>query len=265
MQSEAPVLSGGAAAVAKAWPALAAERDGLAPYDAALAGLDVALVRDVVASLARGGGPPPAPGLLRTVVLARRAAPAVSGVTSDRRPSVALSREVPWTAPAPAAVAPRGAVGPMVVAGAAGIAAALMASRPWAGISVAGQTRTWPGTDVDGGELVQATLLLTIAVLAIGAFYVRRRRSAAHLRGVFALLLVASGGAILGCIRGFGDISEGRDALREGMRAGFGGPLPAGMEGLVSVSAQWGLWSALMLSVIAAAAALYGLVTVRGG
>ena len=49
------------------------------------------------------------------------------------------------------------------------------------------------------------------------------------------------------------------------MRAGFGGPLPAGMEDLVSVSAQWGLWAALILSVIAAAAALYGLVTVRGG
>ena len=104
MQSEAPVLSGGAAAVAKAWPALAAERDGLAPV-AALAGLDVALVREVVASLARRR-PPARPGHAAHRGARAQGGAGRLGVTSKQAPLGGAVARGPVVAAA-ATVAPR--------------------------------------------------------------------------------------------------------------------------------------------------------------
>lgn len=272
MQSDAPVLSAGGAAVVKAWPALAGEPVAQAAYDRALADLDVPLVRDVVASLARGGGPPPSPAMLRTVVLSRAAAARLSGITSDVRPMVARPQAATWAPPedeAGASAAPRGAVGPMAVAGVAALGAALASRQTWATISVLDR-EVWraTGPHVAGGDVVWATALLTLAALAIGAFCVVRRRPTRYLRGVFAVLALVGAACLYGCVRGFQDVSEGRQVATEAMRRGFedraGVPLPSGAEDLLSVSAGAGLWTALVLSAIAAAAAVYGLVTVRG-
>lgn len=270
MQGEAPVMSGATAAVTRAWPVVAVDRDLVAAYETALAGLDVSQVREVVGSLASRGGPPPSPGILRTVVQSRQAAPRVSGTTSDRRPSVALTRSVAWSPPPPETAAVRGALGPMVIAGAAAVGAALAARQTWATLSLGGRDLgTWPGTGIDGGDLLWKSLLLTLAVLAIGAFYIRRRRSTAHLRGVFGLLGFVALVGVYGCIRGFSQVSTAQDEIQGGFRDGFqdrfGTALPRGAEGVLTFSAGPALWVALVLSVVAAAAALYGLVTVRGG
>ena len=273
MQSDAPVLSAGAAAVVKAWPALGSDPVAVAAYDRALADLDVPVVRDVVASLSAGGGPPPAPGMLRTVVLSRGASARLSGITSGARPSMPRPQAAAWTPPdaipAPPS-APRGAVLPLAVAGLAALGAGVASRQTWITLSLADRRlMSWPGADVDGGDVLWASVLLTLAVLAIGAFYVARRRSTAHLRSVFGLLAFVGLACVYGCVRGFQEVSDGRAMAQQGLRDGFqdrtGVALPPGAEDLLSVSAGAGLWAALVLSAIAAAAALYGLVTVRGG
>ena len=262
---EPPAGSGALAAVAMAWPVIVIEPDAAAAYEKALFGLDLELVRDVVASLARAGRPAPSPGLLRTVVLSRRAAATNSGVTSDR-PRAAPPPPVtfrPPRPPEPSAEIARRALVPMIVSGVAALLALGGTRQSWVTLGFAGRRWSWDGADVPGGGLVEIAAVVALVVLVIGAFYVRYRRGSRHFRAVFAALALVGAASVIGCARGFMAVGDAKDDFMAGVRAGFGAQPPPGTERLVAIWADPGLWASLAFSLIAAAAAVYGFMAVR--
>lgn len=245
-----PTSSGVIDALRRAWPDTMTDPVAAAAYAAALDGVDPAAVETAVATLGARGRQAPPPGILRSVVISWQQAAATT-TTAPVLPAV------------PSTGARARTLGPMLGAAVLLLAASAMTRGTWMSIAGAHEAVSFSGGGVRGGVLVALAGPLAALLAVAGLILAGRGRPAARLRPVLAMVALAGIVAVYGAMTGVMRVSVIANRLDVGPGV-ISTSAPAGVGPVVDVSTGPALWAALALALAATAAAVHGLLTLRG-